>query len=95
MQIYWWVHINEYEKFWYITEFLNSHLPFTYYSINFWLKLNENVIGLKYLYIMINIGQEFVLWYIYLDSFSEALGYWNDKLNYVLIFDRNWMLEHE
>jgi len=89
MQIYWWVHINKYERFWYSTEFLNSHLPFTYYSINFWLKLHEYVIGLKYLYILINMEQEFVLRYIYLNSFSEAWEYLNDKLNYILIFDWN------
>jgi len=40
---------------------LNSYLPNTCYSINFWLKLHENVIGLKYLYIMINIEQKLVL----------------------------------
>jgi len=61
MQICWWVHINKYEKLWDITEFLNSHSPFTYYSINFCLKLHENVIGLKYSYIMINIEQKIVL----------------------------------
>jgi hypothetical protein len=43
--------------------YLIPKFPLTLYLLQnkFWLKLHENVIGLKYLYVMINIEQKLVI----------------------------------